>query len=162
MDENEISREKAMILFDRAYRHQMNQEFAVAIELYQKSIETFATAEAHTFLGWTYAMLNRYDEAIAECECAIEIDPEYGNPYNDIGSYLIELERWQEAIPWLEKAITAPRYEAPHYPHFNLGRVYEQLGQPQKALHCYQQALRIEPTFLAAEWAKNGLIGRLN
>jgi len=55
------------------------------------------------------------DEAIAECKRAIEVDPEFGNPYNDIGSYLIALGRHDEAIPWLEQAIVAPRYDPRHY-----------------------------------------------
>ena len=52
------------------------------------------------------------------------MDPDFGNPYNDIGAYLIQMGRLDEAIPWLEKATRAPRYEAPHFPRFNLGRAY--------------------------------------
>ncbi|MGA2847071.1 MAG: tetratricopeptide repeat protein, partial [Candidatus Acidiferrales bacterium] len=75
------------------------------MELYTKSLDIFPTAEAHTFLGWTYHFQGKVDEAIAECKRAIEVDPEFGNPYNDIGSYLIALGRHDEAIPWLEQAI---------------------------------------------------------
>ena len=32
----------------------------------------------------------KVDQAIDECKKAIRIDPTYGNPYNDIGAYLIE------------------------------------------------------------------------
>ena len=52
----------------------------------------YPTAEAYTFLGWTYHFQGRIEDAIAECKRAIEVDPEFGNPYNDIGAYLIELE----------------------------------------------------------------------
>lgn len=162
MDEENISREQAMILFERAYKHQMQGEFADAILLYKRSIEAYETAEAYTFLGWTYSMLDRYDEAIEACHKAIEIDPTFGNPYNDIGAYLIELERWQEAIPWLQKAIKAPRYENPHFPHVNLGRVYEHLGDHRQALECYEQALDIHPLYLSAHQAKYLLLGKLN
>ena len=54
------------------------------------SLELHPTAEAHTFLGWTYHFQGKLDEAIAQCRTAIDIDPEFGNPYNDIGAYLIE------------------------------------------------------------------------
>ena len=37
--------------------------------------------------------------------------PDVGNPYNDIGSYLIKLGRLDDAIPWLRRAMTARRYE---------------------------------------------------
>jgi tetratricopeptide (TPR) repeat protein len=61
---DEMKRQQAMMLVDQAYRLQMKGEFADAIIIYNRSIETCATAEAYTFLGWTYSMLDRYDEAI--------------------------------------------------------------------------------------------------
>ena len=52
------------------------------------------------------------------------MDPDFGNPYNDIGAYLIELGREEEAVTWLERAKTAARYEPRHYPYFNLARIH--------------------------------------
>ncbi len=147
---------------ERAYRHQTDGELADAILLYKRSITVFPTAEAYTFLGWTYSMIGLYDEAIAMCKKAIDIDPAYGNPYNDIGAYLIELGRWEDAIPWLEEATTAPRYNSPEYAYMNLGRVYEHLGELFEALIYYNRALTAAPMYLPAQWAKNGLLGRLN
>lgn len=162
MNEEEIAREQAKILFEQAYQHQMRGEMADAILLYKRSIASCPTAEAFTFLGWTYGMLGRYDEAIAACQQAIETDPTFGNPYNDIGAYLIELERFEEAIPWLEKATAAPRYDARQFPYMNLGRVYEKLGEFSKALSSYDQALAIEPLYLTARWARQLLLGKMN
>jgi len=95
-------------------------DLAGAIQLYQASLAELPTAEAHTFLGWVYSFERRYDEAIAECKRAIAVDPTFGNPYNDIGCYLIELGRDDDAIAWLKRAMDAPRYEAPQFPHVNL------------------------------------------
>jgi Tfp pilus assembly protein PilF len=162
MNDEEILREKAMVLFERAYRHQLSGEFGDAINLYERSIDIHPTAEAYTFLGWTYSMIDHYHKAIDACQKAIEIDPDFGNPYNDIGSYLIELGRPEEAIPWLEKAIAAPRYESPQFPHMNLGRVYEHIGDSQSALAYYNRALEIAPLYLPARWAKYLLIGKLS
>jgi tetratricopeptide (TPR) repeat protein len=162
MSEQDINYEQAMILFERAYKAQMRKEFGDAIALYKRSIAVHPTAESYTFLGWTYAMMDRHEEAIEMCHEAIATDPDFGNPYNDIGSYLIELKRWQEAIPWLEKAMVAPRYEAPQYPHMNLGRVYEHLGDYGKAMACYEQALDIEPLYLPASHARRTLMARMN
>lgn len=161
MTEN-IAKEQAFILIDQAQRLQMQGEFADAMLLYKRSLEIFATAEAWTFLGWTLSMLTRYQEAIEACQMAIEVDPTFGNPYNDIGAYLIELEQWEEAIPWLVKATKAPRYAVPQFPHLNLGRVYEHLGQFRTALRYYDQALAIDPLYRSALGAKYRLIGRLN
>ena len=162
MSSDDLIQQQAKILFEQAYRHQRKGELGDAIELYKRSIAMFATAEAYTFLGWSYSMMRRYDDAIEMCHKAIELDPDYGNPYNDIGAYLLEQEKYAEAIPWLEKAIVAPRYEARQYPHTNLGRAYEKLGEHRRALRCYNEALRLDPLYLPAEWAKTALLGKLN
>ncbi|OLE57718.1 MAG: hypothetical protein AUG13_02600 [Chloroflexi bacterium 13_1_20CM_2_59_7] len=143
-------RQTAADCFRHAYELQMAGEFQQAIELYTRSIEAFATAEAYTFRGWTYSFLGDYDRAIAECLEAIKVDPEFGNPYNDIGAYLIEQEKWDEAIPWFKKATVAKRYEARCYPHFNLGRVYEHQHDWQKAKECYAQAYALDKRYVAA------------
>lgn len=162
MNDQEIAQQQAMILFDRAYRYQTQGELANAITLYKRSIAIQPTAEAHTFLGWVYGMLQRYEEAIGECEQAIAVDPSYGNPYNDIGVYLLEMGNPTAAVPWFEQALNASRYEAPQFPRFNLGRAYEQLGDPMQALKWYRAALEMDPLFLPAEWAQNLLLGKLN
>src|SRR5258708_20819655 len=92
----EDARQTAAEYFQKAYELQMQGEYRHAIELYTCSIETFATAEAYTFRGWTYSLLGDYERAIAECLQAIKTDPEFGNPYNDIGAYLIEQGKWDE------------------------------------------------------------------
>ncbi|MBI4487439.1 MAG: tetratricopeptide repeat protein, partial [Deltaproteobacteria bacterium] len=76
---------RALQLFNDAYRCQREGELEEAIRLYQKSIAVYPTAEAHTFLGWTYSFQGHYEEAIEECKKAIALDPDFGNPYNDIG-----------------------------------------------------------------------------
>jgi tetratricopeptide (TPR) repeat protein len=159
---DDLAKERAMILFDRAFRHQMKGELADAIVLYERSLTTWPTAEAHTYLGWTYSMLDRYDEAIDSCKKAIEVDPSFGNPYNDIGAYLIELKQWEEALPWLNKATTAQRYDSPQFPYLNLGRVHEHLGRYGTALTFYDRALEIDRFYQEAFWGKYRLLGRMN
>lgn len=145
--------QQAWELFREAYRAQMEGEFDRAVELYKRSLAVHPTAEAHTFLGWTYHFQGKVEDAISECKRAIEVDPEFGNPYNDIGSYLISLGRLDEAVPWLQQAIQAPRYEPRHYPYFNLGRVYYAKGMINRAREYFQQALRIEPDYTLARQA---------
>lgn len=162
MEEDNILRQQAMLLFDRAFRLQRSGKWADAIIIYRHSIKIFPTAEAYTFLGWTYSQMNRYEEAIEMCHKAIALDPDYGNPYNDIGSYLIEMDKWADAVPWLEKALHAERYTTPHYAHMNLGRIYEHFYEFEEALHCYEAALACEPLYAPASYARTAVLGRLN
>ncbi|MBI2361219.1 MAG: tetratricopeptide repeat protein [Deltaproteobacteria bacterium] len=137
--------EKALELVQEAMAHQMAGRLEEAIRLYKESIALYPTADAHTYLGWTYSFQGRIDDAIAECKIAISIDPDFGNPYNDIGVYLMQQQHLDEAIPWLEKAKTAPRYEPRHFPHLNLGRIYAAKGMIKKALEEFREALRLNP-----------------
>src|SRR5437016_12449609 len=118
-------RETAAELFRQAYEFQVNGDYQQAIEFYSRSITAYPTAEAYTFRGWSYSFLGDYERAIAECHEAIRVDADFGNPYNDIGAYLIEQNRLVEALPWLEKATRAPRYDSYCFPWFNMGRAHE-------------------------------------
>ncbi len=154
MKENESSKRdkqvKARSLWMRGYKAQKEGDLTKAIQLYQESLKFFPTAEAHTFLGWAHSFRGDLDQAIEECLRAIDTDPSFGNPYNDIGAYFIEQEKWEEAIPWLEKALEAERYEPRHYPHYNLGRVYLHLKQIDEALEEFNEALKILPDYAPA------------
>ena len=150
---SEENRDKALKLFREGYCCQMEGQLDVAVRLYRESISCHPTAEAHTYLGWTYSFQGRYEDAIEECKKAIAADPTFGNPYNDIGAYLINLGQLDDAIPWLEKATRADRYASYHYPHCNLGRVYMEKGMLKKALDEFHKALVIEPNYLFARQA---------
>ncbi len=154
--------EKAAERLAQAYRAQMQGDWGTAMRLYRESIQLHPTAEAYTYLGWTYSFLHRYEEAIEECKNAIATDPDFGNPYNDIGSYLIRLGKLDEAIPWLERAITAKRYEPRHYPHMNLGRIYLAKGDQLSAAREFGKALQLEPRYLPARFALAALSAQLN
>jgi len=161
MDEKE-NLERAVKLFREAYRRQMEGELEEAMRLYQESICCYPTAEAYTFLGWTFHFQGKVEEAIAECKRAIEVDPDFGNPYNDIGVYLIDLQRFDEAVPWLEQAMTAKRYDPRHFPYFNLGRVYMAKGHINRARELFQKSLEIEPRYTLARQALEKLRHMVN
>ena len=153
---------RAAELWQEAYRLQMAGELDRAIEVYRRSIEIHPTAEAHTYLGWTYSFQGKLDEATSECMRAIEIDPEFGNPYNDIGVYLMQRDRLDDAIPWLEKAKLAKRYEPRQFPYMNLGRIHLRRGRWWDALREFEGAVRAAPADVEARKALHTLRGRLN
>src|SRR5881392_1727002 len=141
------ARAQAVELWRKGFERHRRGELRAAVELYRRSIETCPTAEAHTFLGWAYAHAGHVERAIAECKRAIEVDPDFGNPYNDIGAYLIELGHFDEAIPWLQQAVDAKRYEPRHFPHYNLGRAYLAKEMYTEAIRCFKASLEIEPRY---------------
>ncbi len=148
--------------FRRAYEAQLQGRMEEAEELYRRSIGHYPTAEAHTFLGWVFSFQGKAAEAIEECKRAIRVDPDFGNPYNDIGAYLIELGRLDEAVPWLEKAKRAVRYEPRHFPHVNLARIHILKDRPLEAVRELKQSLEYYPGNSSALGELRRLIARFN
>jgi tetratricopeptide (TPR) repeat protein len=134
---------RAVDLFKKGNTLQFKDRLDEAIQAYQLSLAAFPTPEAYTFLGWTYSWQGRLDDAIAEARKAVALDPDYGNPYNDIGLYLITQGKLDNAVPWLRKAIVAKRYDERQFPHLNLGRIWTRKALFADALEAFEQCLRI-------------------
>jgi tetratricopeptide (TPR) repeat protein len=143
-------KQEAMELVGKAYQHHMRGEIDKAIELYTRSLELHGTPEAYTYRGWARSYHKEFAAAIADCHRAIDLDPEFGAPYNDIGAYYLEMGEFEDAIPWLHMALKARRYESYCYPHFNLGRAFEAQGRLDLALEHYQKALLENPGYALA------------
>jgi tetratricopeptide (TPR) repeat protein len=152
----------ALKLLRRASNAHLNGDINKAIELYKESIAFCPTADAHTYLGWMYTFQDRLEEAIEECHQAIEIDPDFGNPYNDIGAYLMELKEFDEAVIWLEKAKSASRYESRHLPYINLARRHIAQGEYGKAIGELYGAIQREPRDVSIQNKFKELLSLLN
>lgn len=150
MDREAQKQKQARTLWEEGVEHLLQGRFLTAVGLFNRSLALHPTAEGYTYRGWAVSFLGLLDQAISDCRLAIEIDPEFGNPYNDIGVYLMRLGRTDEAIVWLEKAKKAKRYDPKHFPYLNLGHIYLARGEQMKALDEYMQALEIDPENEAA------------
>lgn len=141
----------AVEFFDRAYKMHLKGKIESAIKEYQNSISIYPTAKAYTFLGWAYSLQGNFDLAIEECKKAIELEPEFSNPYNDIGSYLLNLGKEDEAICWFEKALETKDQNLNHLSYFNLGKIFEKKSQWLKALTYFNCAITVNPDYEPAQ-----------
>jgi Tfp pilus assembly protein PilF len=149
-EQSEDKAKTAQELYNTGYILGMLGLHHEAIQLFEKSLAIMPTAEAYTYLGWTYGQMGNYERAIEEAQKAIRIDPDYGNPYNDIGVYLIEQGKEDEAIPYLEKAMRAGRYCCQQFPHFNLARIFLKNKMYEKARQEFKKSLEIDADYLPA------------
>jgi tetratricopeptide (TPR) repeat protein len=140
-----MSEFRARQLVEDAKYHISVGDLDLAASTFQKSIEFQETAEGLTYLGWVLSLRGHFDEAIDLCHRALAIDCEFGNALNDLGSYLIQKNRYEEALPLLEKAKASRGYEPKHFPFINLGRAYSALGRFDDAIREFKEALKIVP-----------------
>jgi Tfp pilus assembly protein PilF len=120
----ELDLHLATELWREGLERQLGGELDEAMRLYRCSLDMHETAEAHTFYAWGLSFEGKLEAAIDQCQRAIETDGSLGNPYNDIGAYLVELDREDEAIHWFRTAKEATRYDNPQFPYLNLARVF--------------------------------------
>lgn len=148
MSESEISElsvKRAQKLLDGGLQAVSKGNQKVARDKFKASAETAPSADALTYWGWMEHQMGNTALAILLCHKAIELDPEFGNPYNDVGSYLVTMGKLDEAIPWFEKAVKAKRYEPRHFPHINLGRIFTNKKMPLRAIREFKKALEYVP-----------------
>ncbi len=123
--------------------HQGN--LRLARDHFRASTTHVLSADALTYWGWMEHNLGNTQLAIDLCHQAIAVDPDFGNPYNDIGSYLVSQGNVDEAIGWFEKAVHAKRYEPRQFPHINLGKLFLDKKMPIRALKEFKKALEFAP-----------------
>lgn len=133
-----------------------------AVAYFETALHLFPTAPAHTALGIAHAARGDWEAAIEQCRSAIALDPDLGNPHNDLGVYLIEQGRLEEALPYLEQAILAPVYDCRNYPHYHRGRILERQARFTEARDAYRESLDICGDWEPARAAFHRTLGRLN
>ncbi len=89
--------------------------------------------------------LNHYEEALAEYEKAIRLNPDYASAWYNKGLDLYHLERHEEAIKAYEETIKQdPEYAAAWN---NKGVSLAKLVRYEEALKSYEEAIRIKPDY---------------
>jgi len=119
--------------------------FELASEHQGEAFRLAPTAESATFLGWALTEMDDSWGALGWCRKAIETDERLGNPWNDIGAILLQMEQPTAAVPWLAAATRSQRYDAPGHPWANLARAHEALGNKMAAFDAARTALEYSP-----------------
>ena len=102
-------------------------------------------AEIVTLVGWVQSLLGENEKAKNMCMKAISLDPDYGPPYNDLGTVLLNEGQLEESLKWFELAKKAPKYQNKEYPYINAGRAYMMVKNYDKAMIEFEKALSICP-----------------
>ncbi len=136
---------RAEELLDRGLSAVKAGDYVTALNEFRASVYVRKTADGLTNWGSMEHVLGDTERAIELCLEAIAIDPDCGNPYNDIGSYLVVMNRADDAVAWFKRAIAAKRYVPRQFPHINLGKLYLSRKEYKQALHHFEAALGFDP-----------------
>ena len=105
-------------------------------------------ASTHCNRGESFLSDERYDEALAEFQKAIDIKPDYAKAYFGRGHVYRRTKRYVNAIIAFQQAIKfKPNYKEAHY---GLGIAYFESGDNSKAMAAVNVALKIDPNYQPA------------
>jgi adenylate cyclase len=104
---------------------------------------------AHSLLSNTYAQQQQYDQAIAEGERAIALDPNNADSYGRQAQTLNFVGRPEEALQMVAQAMRLNPHYPPQY-SFEMGWAYQMTGRYAEATTTLTEALRRSPNHLPA------------
>jgi peptidoglycan/xylan/chitin deacetylase (PgdA/CDA1 family)/uncharacterized caspase-like protein len=102
-----------------------------------------AQAQNHHNMGLKFYREKKYDEALAELDQAIKLDPKNATIVNNYGFTLYKMERYQESIEWFLKTINIDQNRALAY--VNLADAYLKLDKKKEARQNYEKYLQLAP-----------------
>jgi Flp pilus assembly protein TadD len=130
-------------LLDEARRDIDSSHFEAAVSPLQKVIaEQPEFAYAHFQLAYVYTALKKTDEARAEYERTVALDPKMSEAYLNLGILLLDKEPATAVAP-LRKAVELLPSQS--RPRFLLGVAQERSGDVAMAADSFEGAVRLDP-----------------
>ncbi len=144
-------------LLDEAQRNIDANNFEAAVAPLRKFIaEKPEVAFAHFQLGYAYTALKRGDEARAEYERVIALDPKMPEAYLNLGILLLDKQEYAAAVAPLSKAVEL--IPAQSRPRSLLAVAQDRSGDQEGAARSFEGVLHLDPNDPAA----NGYLGELD
>ena len=122
--------------------YDQQKKCALAIQEYDQAIQ-LRPDEGFLYnnLGVSYLLSGKYKEAVISFYKALQKKYSKSKVYNNLGVALSKLKMYEAALDSFRKAGN----EAPAYN--NLGCIYMEQGEFEKAISCLEKAIDINPTF---------------
>jgi type IV pilus assembly protein PilF len=99
--------------------------------------------DVHEMLGIIYLdKLEDYPKAVKHFERALDIDGNFSEAANNLGSAYLSMGKFDKAIASYKRAISNPQYQNTAMALYNLGMVYYRLSKFDEAMDSYKESLK--------------------
>jgi tetratricopeptide (TPR) repeat protein len=130
--------QRAKAQFDDSETLMYSGHYAKAVDGFTRALSIYTTAEAYLERGIAHHYLSQDDQALADYDRALQMDPALARAYTARGAISRAHGDVTQAMEEYTKSIQArPNVEA----YYERGQLYEKLGQHQKAIDDYDEAI---------------------
>ncbi|MHA7128834.1 tetratricopeptide repeat protein [Algoriphagus namhaensis] len=123
-------------LLKLAYDQYLNNDFEEGIANLQKILfltnDDVMKADVYNNLGYYSIRLKNYEQSLSYFKNSIQIIPDYGYSYDNLGYALIQLGELEEGKEWLDKAMETKNNDFA-YTYRNFALYYQAKGEMNKA-----------------------------
>lgn len=142
VDEDQKRFEQAVAIRNIGVDHLNNWRLAMAIRELRRSQELNANdALTLVALGQAYAHRGLLDDAEQVLLRALDADPEFQEAYMSLSALYIQMERFEEAIPYAQHLIEDPTFQTPWRAFNNRGWAELKEGRLAEARKSFRDAL---------------------
>lgn len=104
-----VADERSKMLWSRGLIELQAERAAAALELFQRAVDTDpGDMQARYYRAVARARTGDREGAVADLRAVLAAEPEFGEAALDLGVTLVEDQRYDEAVPWLEQAQRSP------------------------------------------------------
>lgn len=127
-----------------------------AITYYSKEMEQQPSSGIYGLIGWLYFQQEKYDKAVDHFEKALSMDESFVEAKKNLlasyhlwSSQLIKGTKVDDAIEILFSALK--KFPESRVIRYDLGTAYDTKGQYEGAIEQYKEAIKLDPSFVAAK-----------
>lgn len=139
--------EAIQAMLQKGIQLQENGEYEAAIDVFDKILADYPNdILAYNARGAVYTALANYQKALDDFTRAIELEPTFAPAYYNRGRVYGLMKKYDEAFVDLEKSIAISPHEFGYRANGNIGLIYHQLGEYDKALEAFGEAIAFTDT----------------
>jgi type IV pilus biogenesis/stability protein PilW len=143
--------EKSKVYLQLAADQLMQRDYNKAIDSCYEAIKYDpSSAAAYNSLALVFMETKRFQKSEETFKKAMALKDDYPEVLNNYGVLLNREERYHEAIPIFQKALSFERYTTPENAMTNMGYSYFKMGDYAHARLFHQKALDVMPQFCLA------------
>ena len=141
---------KYMLHFSMGQSRMSSQKYTYAMEDFLEAEKYKKTPELYYAMGETCYMLERFELALDYFDKSLYLNKDFSSSYIGRGIVFMTLERYDEAIAEMEKALNNIIFHEPEIAYYHIGNAYLAMGDYDQAIKNLKSAIRVSPEFAMA------------